>query len=124
MDMVAARKFLGVTVSKTKWRSREVTGLEFDIDIDDVMKLLAKQQGRCALTGWELEFTRGGSFGYSTNPRGCTIDRIYSSAGYVRWNIQLACWLPNKIKGELSNREFFDLSKNVVENLVVDTCQV
>jgi hypothetical protein len=116
MDLGAARRFLGVTVSKTRWAAREVRGLEFDIDIDDVMEILKKQQGKCALTGWDLEFIRGGSFGYSTNPRACTIDRIYNSGGYTKWNIQLACWMPNKIKGELSNEQFFALCKNVVDN--------
>jgi hypothetical protein len=117
MNLVEARRFLGVTVSKTRYAAREIRDLEFAIDIDDVMEILERQQGKCALTGWDLEFTRGGSFGYGTNPRVCTMDRIYNSSGYTRGNIQLACWLPNKIKGELSNNQFFDLCKNVVDTL-------
>jgi hypothetical protein len=116
MDLEAARRFLGVTVSKTRYAAREVRDLDFDIDIDDVMQILERQQGKCALTGWDLEFTRGGSFGYSTNPRGCTIDRIDSSKGYIRGNIQLACWWPNMSKGNLSSDQFFALCKTVVDN--------
>jgi hypothetical protein len=120
MDLITAEKFLRTTLSKTKYRAREERGLDFDIDIYDVMDLLKKQKGRCALTGQELEFTRGGSFGYGTNPNACTIDRIYNTAGYVRWNIQLACWKPNKIKAELSNREFYEMARNVVKTIKID----
>jgi len=119
VDFEAARRFLSVTVSKTKWAAREIRDLEFNIDIYDVMEILKEQQGRCALTGWDLEFTRGGTFGYGTNPRACTIDRINNAGGYTKYNIQLTCWMPNKIKGELSNKQFFALCKDVIDTQVV-----
>jgi hypothetical protein len=116
MDLEAARRFLGVTVSKTRYSARKVRNLKFNIDIDYVMKMLERQQGKCALTGWDLEFTRGGSFGYCTNPRGCTIDRIDSSKGYTRRNVQLTCWMPNKFKAEFSNTQLVEFCKTVVDN--------
>ena len=96
MNLDEARRFLSVNVSKTRYSSREVRNLDFDIDVDYLMSLLKKQQGKCALTGWDLEFTRGGDYGYGTNPMGCTIDRINNHRGYVRGNVQLTCWLPNR----------------------------
>ena len=117
IDYSAAEKFLRTTVSKTRYAAKAKRGLQFDIDIGDVMAVLRRQEGRCALTGRELEFTRGGSFGYGTNPYVCTIDRIHNTKGYLRWNIQLACWKANKIKGELSNQEFRQLCQSVVDTM-------
>ena len=117
MDHSAAEKFLRINISKARYAARAVRGLEFEIDIYDVMKLLKKQEGRCALTGWEMEYTRGGNFGYATNPKACSIDRIYNTSGYLPWNIQLVCWKVNKIKGELGNWEFKQLCQLVVNKL-------
>ena len=108
-----ARSFLQRTLSKTKYASKNVRGLEFDIDIRDLMDLYIDQNGKCALTGWELEFTRGGSFENGTTPYVATIDRIFNGVGYKKWNIQLTCWKANKIKNSLSNREFKDLCRSV-----------
>ena len=115
MNLVEARRFLGVTVSKTRWSSREVRNLEFDIDIDYVMQLLGQQKGKCALTGWDLEFTRGGDWD-GKNPRGATMDRINSRRGYVRGNIQLVCGMPNVIKSHLDRDAFVELCKAVAKN--------
>jgi hypothetical protein len=98
-------QYLRVTVSKSKYAARAIRGLEFTIDIKNVLKLLEKQKGICALTGWTLEFSRGGIWN-GKNPKGCTIDRIDSDLGYIPGNIQLACALPNVIKGTMTNCEF------------------
>jgi hypothetical protein len=108
-------RFLAITVSKTKYSAREIRDLDFNIDLEYVMGLLKKQKGKCALTGWQLEFVRSGSKSYK-NPRGCTMDRINNSKGYVRGNIQLTCWLPNRIKNDLNNSEFIKLCQAVGKN--------
>ena len=115
MNIVEARRFLGVTVSKTRYSAREIRDLDFDIDIDYIMQLLGQQQGKCALTGWDLEFTRGGDWD-GKNPRGATMDRINSSRGYVRGNIQLVCGMPNVIKSHLDRNTFVELCKAVAKN--------
>jgi|LauGreDrversion4_2_1035121.scaffolds.fasta_scaffold325588_2 hypothetical protein len=107
-------KFLARTLSKTAYAAREVRGLEFNISLDYVMKLLKKQDGRCALTGWPLEFTRGSS-AERTNPYVCTMDRIDNNKGYVTGNIRLTCWKANKIRGSLSDSEFYELCESVVK---------
>lgn len=109
-----AERFLAVTVSKTRYAAREQRGLDFNIDIDYIMTLLKKQNGKCALTGWTMEFTRSGVKG-DGNPYGCTMDRINSDLGYIKGNIQLACWWPNKVKSNTSNREFIRMCKDVAK---------
>jgi hypothetical protein len=114
MNIKEARTFLGRTLSKTKYSANNVRDINFDIDIDYVMNLYLEQNGKCALTGWDLEFVRGGVYDNGTNPRAATIDRIWNSSGYVRGNIQLTCWQPNRVKGSLSNKEFIEMCKNIV----------
>ena len=103
--LAEARAYLSRNVSKTRYAAREQRGLDFDIDIDYVMNLLASQNGKCALTGWDFEFTRGGDL-HGKNPYGCN-----NSLGYVPGNIQLVCWKINKLKGELDNDEFKTICK-------------
>ena len=112
--LTEAERFLAVTVSKTRYAAREQRGLDFDIDHNYIMKLLEKQNGKCALTGWTMEFARSGVKG-NGNPYGCTMDRINSNLGYVKGNIQLTCWWPNKVKSNMSNREFIRMCKDVAK---------
>lgn len=116
MDLREAKSFLSVTVSKTKYAAKNQRHLAFNIDVDYVMSLLIEQKGKCALTGWDLEFTRGGNYAFGTNPNGCTMDRIDNHRGYVKGNIQLVCWKANRIKGELDNNEFKEFCRLVVKH--------
>ena len=116
MDLVEARRFLAVTVSKTRYSAREVRDLDFDIDIDYIMNLLVKQQGKCARTGWDLEFTRGGKWD-GKNPRGCTMDRINNRRGYVRGNIELVCGVANVLRGKLDVDTFNDICRAVTKTV-------
>lgn len=86
-----------------------------EVDLDYVYNVGASQDFYCALTGEELEFTRGGQtwMGKWCNPNSCTIDRIDSSKGYVEGNIQLITWKANCLKQHLDNDEFIEFCKDV-----------
>lgn len=88
---------------------------EIKVSLDYVYHVGASQDFLCALTGDELEFTRGGQYwmGKWCNPYSCTIDRIDSSKGYVEGNIQLITWKANCLKQHLDNQEFIDFCKDV-----------
>jgi hypothetical protein len=106
--------FLARTVSKTRYSARKVRNLEFTIDIDYVMAVLLYQKGKCALTGWDLEFTRGGDWN-GNNPRGASIDRIDGSKGYIQGNIQITCIQPNLIKNKMHNEDFIAMAKAIAK---------
>jgi hypothetical protein len=108
-------EFLRETLRKIKSDARCRRNLEFTIDLNYLLTLLKDQQGRCALSGWPLEFTRGGSFKGGKNPRGCTIDRIDNSQGYVPGNIQLTCCLPNYLKSDMVLADFLALCKDITD---------
>jgi hypothetical protein len=116
MNLHEADAFLRRTCTKTKYDAINRRGLEYDISYLYLLKLLKEQNGKCALTGWDLEFSRGGTFGSGTNPLGCSIDRKDSSKGYVEGNVQLVCWKANKIKSDLTDREFKELCKAVANH--------
>jgi len=103
---IVQRQFLAETFRKTKYAAKTTRNLEFTISLDYVVSLLEKQQGKCAITGWPMEFTRGGDFKGKMNPRGCTMDRIDNLKGYVPGNIQLTCAMPNIIRGTMLLEEF------------------
>jgi hypothetical protein len=116
MNLYEADVFLRRTLTKTKYEAVNRRGLEFDLHSVYLLKLLKDQNGKCALTGWDLEFTRGGDFGSGTNPLGCSIDRKDNLVGYIPSNVQLVCWKANKIKNSLSDAEFKELCKAVANH--------
>jgi hypothetical protein len=95
--------------------NRGVAAKEIDVDLDYVYNIGASQDFLCALTGIELEFTRGGTYwgGKWCNPNSCTIDRIDNSKGYIPGNIQLVAWKPNCMRNHWPLDEMIDLCKDV-----------
>jgi hypothetical protein len=108
------QSFIARTVSKTRYSAKNIRNLTFEIDTDYVMAVLLVQKGKCALTGWDLEFTRGGDWN-GKNPRGASIDRIDGSQGYVRGNIQITCIQPNLIKNKMHNDDFIAMAKAIAK---------
>lgn len=77
---------------------------EFNIDINYVMEVLERQGFKCAITGLDLKHEYNSHYSAS-------IDRIDSTLGHVRDNIQIVCQAVNLAKRHHSNesiREFFD----------------
>jgi hypothetical protein len=95
--------------------NRGSSSQKIEVDLDYVYDVGASQDFQCALTGYDLEFTRGGEYwmGKWCNPYSCTIDRIDSSKGYVEGNIQLVTWKANCLKQHLDNSEFIEFCKDV-----------
>ena len=108
--------YLAKNLSKAKQRNQYG---KFNIDLDYVFDIGEDQNWECALTGDSLEFKRGGQnwLGKWCNPKSCTVDRIDSSKGYVKGNIQLVTWEANCLKQHLDNTEFIDFCKRVYLNM-------
>lgn len=72
--------------------------------VDDLLAMLAKQRGCCAVTGVPLTFIkRTDGVKQHTN---LSIDRIESAQGYELGNIQLVCAVVNVMKTTLTMDEF------------------
>jgi hypothetical protein len=65
--------------------------------------LFTKQQGKCAITGIDLELETGTD---RPNPNRCSLDRIDSSRGYNHRNVWLVCAWVNIMKHTMDMPEF------------------
>lgn len=89
-----------------KYRAEDL-GRDFDLTSDDIWYLWMTQGGKCALTGVDLEHTQ-------RNPNTLSLDRIDSSKGYVRGNIQLITTICNRSKGDMSLNQFISMCQQVI----------
>lgn len=81
----------------------------FDINIDDVLLLKDLQNNKCKYSGRE--------FVWKINTKNKTsIDRIDSSKGYTKNNIQLVCFEVNQAKNNLSEKVFLNLIADIYNN--------
>jgi hypothetical protein len=79
--------------------------LDIDIDRKFIEKLFLKQNGKCALSGRDITLGLNAS-----------LDRIDSSNGYTKNNVQ---WLHkdiNIIKGSLEEKYFLEICENVYKH--------
>lgn len=87
-------------------------GYDFTITIEEAWDLFVKQEGKCALTRWPINFPRTCKLNGTAS-----LDRIDNSKGYIPGNIQ---WLHkdvNRCKWDHDQDYFIQLCK-----AVADTC--
>lgn len=107
--------YRGIRISwfnKFKTNAR-LRGLDWDITLDDVANLYEQQEGLCALTGWSIVFPECGHPQTSL----ASIDRIDSSFGYLKENIQLVDKRVNMMKQSYTQEEFVLVCKAVADTV-------
>ena len=85
--------------------------LFFNLSIEFLNQLYKKQNGKCAISGIDIEFENGNH--YPSNP--CSLDRIDSTIGYIENNVQ---WVDRKInymKHQSPNQDFIEICKIVAK---------
>lgn len=100
-----------ISSAKDRNRIRRKEKLEFTITIEDVISILHKQNGKCALSEIEMTYVIG-------KGRTCTnlsLDRIDPSKGYTKENIQLVCSIINTMKSDLSYSELLFFCKQIIK---------
>ena len=91
---------------------KEKVKVDWDIELEDVLELWDKQEGRCALTGLFMTYHKDGSGKKELN---ASIDRINPDIEYLVTNIQLVCSRANTLKHNLREDELYWWAKNIVE---------
>ncbi len=98
-------------ISLTFWNkithSAGKRGLKFEITIEYIWKLFQKQKGKCKLSGIDLVIKdRNGT---------ASLDRIDSTKGYIKGNVQWVYKKVNFMKQNLPEKEFIELCNKIVE---------
>jgi hypothetical protein len=105
--------FIEAAVSLAKKRAKH-KNREFNIDPAYINELYKIQNGKCALSGLLLEHKVG--IGRTHENYNLSIDRIDSTKGYIKGNIQLVCYCINLMKTSLPDNVFIKLCASIVQN--------
>lgn len=108
-DDLALRYKLQQALKGTKRRSKE-KNIYNDLTIDFLMYLWEKQDGKCALTGIPMTY----KFYEGRVNTNLSVDRIDSTKGYSKENVQLVCMAANQMKNDLSMEEFLEMCEAVL----------
>ena len=105
-------KVSGIYFSSTK-ASAKKRNLEFDITVKDMDELIEKQNGKCALTGWDIKVNETAS-----------IDRIDSKIGYLKDNIQWVHKDLNRFKWDFDEKYLYRICYDVLlhKGIINNTC--
>ena len=84
--------------------------MPIDISVQDLQDQWDKQRGICPYTGWKmkLRLRKKGS-----SPYQASLDRIDSSCGYVRGNIQFVALMANYAKNSFDDEHLIQFCKAV-----------
>lgn len=88
-------------------RSEKRMSKGFELSVELLTEMWDKQEGICALTGIQMTYIKGKGTHYFSN---LSVDRVDSTIGYTKNNIQLVCMWANGAKGAFTMEEF----KNIV----------
>ena len=92
---------------ETKRKGGLHRGLAWDLEPQDIIDLYTEQEGKCALTGWTIEWALKGLTAT------VSIDRIDSSEGYLKTNVQLLHKDVNMAKQQYSQDYFISMCEAV-----------
>lgn len=81
-----------------------------DIDQDFIYALYIKQDGKCALTGWPIAFSN------ILKDNTASLDRIDSSRGYLKDNVQLTHKIVNKCKLNTKETDFYKICRAITDH--------
>lgn len=93
--------------------SAAARALDFAVTAQDLADLFTAQHSRCALSGDVLEMRRKKAGRWIGN---ASLDRIDSSKGYVKGNLQWVTKAVNFAKQQQSQKEFIDMCKKVASH--------
>ena len=88
-------------------------GIDSKLERGDVIRLIQRYHGKCALTGYHLTYGRDAR--HVNNIYNVSVDRIDSSMGYTTDNIQPVCWIINKMKSDLTMDQLFNLCFKIAQ---------
>lgn len=112
---------LQALLTQCKFRAKK-RGMEFDLTFDWANTKLEEQGGKCAISGVEMIASNAPAKSRS-HKFTATIDRIDSTKGYTKDNVQLVTYIANICKNAFTMEDVMEFAVNVVRtnSLVVGT---
>jgi hypothetical protein len=107
------KKYLRMSGDWTLYFKHLLSKKKTDVTAIDLVELLKKQKGKCALSGTPLTCEKVKGKYVKTN---ASIDRIIAGGGYNIENIQLVCRAVNSFRHDLTISEFITWCKRVAKN--------
>ncbi len=107
------KKYLRMSGDWTLYFKHLLSKKKTDVTAIDLVELLKKQKGKCALSGTPLTCEKVKGKYVKTN---ASIDRIIAGGGYNIENIQLVCRAVNSFRHDLTILEFITWCKRVAKN--------
>ena len=90
---------------------------EYNISLSDLKEQWDKQSGRCPYTGWLLDNpVTCDTTKFTFHPRRASLDRIDSSKGYMRGNIQFVSLMAQYAKHEFTEDQLYEFCEQVTEH--------
>lgn len=100
---------LSGTYYHTLVRGAKIRNLEFGVSKEFLWDLYIQQNGECALSGIKIELLKS----YQPSKQTASLDRIDSTKGYIKGNVQWVYKDVNMMKGNRNEEYFIDLCKKI-----------
>lgn len=97
-------------ILNTCYHNAKKRGLSFNVTPEYLKSIIEKQKYKCALSGVDIYLSE------YKQESSASIDRIDSSIGYIKGNIQWLHYKVNILKLDYANQEIISLAKEVVKN--------
>lgn len=112
LQFTAFRRTRSVRSFITYLRAKAVKRKNACLSIDDLEKIWSNQNGKCALTGWELTMILGNG----NIPTNASIDRIDSNKEYIEGNVQFVCRAANVFKSNATKEFLYNMCEAIIKN--------
>lgn len=94
--------------------------IDFSVTIEEMHQIYKIQNGKCKISGENISLKRNNNLGEKQT---ASLDRINSSKGYTKDNIQWVHKTINMMKQDFSEERFIELCKAVAAHNQESTCQ-
>jgi hypothetical protein len=91
-------------------------GWDFDVDVNFIRELFAKQEGKCALTKIPFNFNHVKNKKYERDPFCMSLDRVNPNKGYTKDNVRLVCMIVNLALNNFGDNAFAKMCEEFVSN--------
>ena len=100
------------------YRNAKRRNKEFNLTLEYLKELWEKQNGRCSYTGWKLKNLPNLSYANQLplTPDRASLDRIDSSKGYVKGNVQYVSYMAQCAKHEFTEKDLYKFCEAVVQS--------